>query len=64
MKMVISKNNYYLIYASEYNSEFKLIAVTPNKFSADTYCNEHKNNHIKYRIETINMIFYDKQENV
>ena len=41
MKMVISKNNYYLIYASEYNSEYKLIAVCPNKFSAEVYTEEH-----------------------
>ena len=63
MKMVISKNNYYLIYASEYNSEYKLIAVCPNKFSAEVYTEEHKNTHIKYKIEPINMLFYEKEEN-
>lgn len=59
--MVISKNDYYLVYASEYNSEYKLIAVSPNKLSAEIYCQEHNNKHIQYRVEPINMFFYEKE---
>jgi hypothetical protein len=61
--MVISKNDYYLIYASEYETEYKIIAVCPNKFSAQLYTEEHNHPHIKYQITPINMLFYEKEEN-